>query len=301
MIRLFAAACLALGLGTAHAQQTFSGFYPEGPAWIGGALYWAEMQSDTVYRLNGTEKEPFLEERGCGPTAISRYRETDFIVLCHFDASLLHLGPDGKILDRITATADGTRLRNPNDAASDNVGGVWFTDPGRFSAAAKPEGRLYHLSKDGKLTVQAEDLHYGNGVYVDWRQGQLYLSEHLARKVWRFMIDERGLGPRELLVDLNTLDLAKPRYSEAGPDGLELSPDGHLWVAEYGTKRLLGFDAGGKLVAALEVDAPYITNIAFSKDGQAVITGSYTNHEPRNRGGIWLFDSSFLSDAVQAD
>ena len=294
-----AAAALALGMSPVQAQQTFAGFYPEGPVWIGGELYWAEMQADAVFRLDGAEKKPFLGGLSCGPTAIARYQETDFIVLCHLDAKLLHVSPDGTVLAEIAEASDGTALRNPNDASSDGQGGVWFTDPGRFSAHAGPEGRLYHLAPDGTLTLHADGLAYGNGVHVDTAGKRLLLSEHLARKVWSYPLDGSGLGERTLVIDLDALPIPKPRYPEAGPDGLEIGPDGTLWVAEYGTKRLLGWQAERGLVAALEVDAPYITNIAFSGDGKAVITGSYTNHEPTNRGGIWLFEAHFLSEAAK--
>ncbi|MEM1300566.1 MAG: SMP-30/gluconolactonase/LRE family protein [Pseudomonadota bacterium] len=290
---------LAASVVPTRAQQTFSGWYPEGPAWIGGDLYWAEMNANQVYRLEGSEKVPVLDDQPCGPTAIARYRSDEFIVLCHLEAKLLRLDAAGKVIGEITAGSDGAPLRNPNDVSADGDGGVWFTDPGRFSANAPAEGRLYHLAPDGSLTLHAQGLAYGNGVHLDRVNGRLLLSEHLARKVWSYPLSGTGLGARSLVVDLDTLELPKPRYPETGPDGLEIGPDGTIWIAEYGTKRLLGWQAERGLVAALEVDAPYITNIAFSGDGQAVITGSYTNHEPRNRGGIWLFDAQVLVDAAK--
>ncbi|MFK7945402.1 MAG: SMP-30/gluconolactonase/LRE family protein [Paracoccaceae bacterium] len=293
-IPLLAILCFA----PAAAQEPLLGWYPEGPAWIGGDLYWAEMNADRVFRMENGTREPFLQGRPCGPTAISRYREDEFIVLCHLEGRLLHMAADGGILDEITQISDGTQLRNPNDASADGQGGVWFTDPGQFSVDAEPEGRLYHLAPDGSLTMHADSLAYGNGVHVDQAGARLLLSEHLARKVWSYAMVGNKLGPRELLIDLDKLEIPKPRYPEAGPDGLELGPDGTLWVAEYGSKRLLGWQPERGLVAALEVDAPYVTNIAFGGKGQAVITGSYTNHEPHNRGGIWLFDAQILTDAA---
>lgn len=298
---------LALGLiaalaTPAAAQKSWLGFYPEGPVWIGADLYWAEMQSDAVMRVApGGEPEIWLEQRGCGPTAIAPYGEDEIIVLCHLSSKLLHLDKEAQVLGEISQAADGTKLRNPNDASADGEGGVWFTDPGRFSVSAPAEGRLYHLSAEGTLTAHAYGLAYGNGVHVDRAGGRLLVSEHLARRVLSYSLEDGKLGTPETLIDLDTLGLAKPRYPEAGPDGLEIGPEGTLWVAEYGTKRLLGWREDRGLVAALEVDAPYITNMAFGPDGNAVITGSYTNHEPRNRGGIWFFPARFLTDAAKPD
>lgn len=283
-----------------HAQESWLGYYPEGPIWLGTELHWAEMQSGAVMRLHDGTPEPFMEHRTCGPTALAPYGDQEVVVLCHLSGSLLRVSHAGTEIAEVTTAQDGTRLRNPNDASADGQGGIWFTDPGRFSADAPAEGRLYYLSADGVLTLHAENLAYGNGVHVDRQKQRVLVSEHLARRVLSFPLLEDGtVGPPQVLVDLDNFDLPRPRYPEAGPDGLELGPDGTLWIADYGTKRLLGWQEDRGLVAALEVDAPYITNIAFSLDGKAVITGAYTNHEPRNRGGIWLFDAQILVDAAR--
>lgn len=301
MRAILAALFIALPCAGA-AQESWLGFYPEGPIWLGSDLYWAEMESGTVMRLNDGTPEPFIEHRTCGPTALAPYGDEEIIVLCHLSGRLLRVSRTGAKIAEVIAAQDGTRLRNPNDASPDGQGGIWFTDPGRFSADAPAEGRLYHLSADGVLGLRAENLAYGNGVHLDLDRQRVLVSEHLARRVISFpLLEDGAVGPPEVLVDLDSFDLPKPRYPEAGPDGLELGPDGTLWIAEYGTKRLLGWREDHGLVAALEVDAPYITNIAFSSEGQAVITGAYTNHEPRNRGGIWLFDSQVLVDAARSD
>lgn len=307
MIRKLIAALVAvlgavLGLtGAGHAQQVWPGYYPEGPVWIGGDLYWAEMQADTVFHLTPEGPRAWFQKTGCGPTALARYGAGDILVLCHLSGSLIHLAADATVIDVIDRASDGTALRNPNDASADGNGGVWFTDPGMFWAEAPAEGVLYYLGQDGTLTAQADALAYGNGVHVDRAGGRLLLSEHLARRVLSYPLEGGALGAPETLVDLNSLGLAKPRYPEAGPDGLEIAPDGTLWIAEYGTKRLLGWRADRGLVAALEVDAPYITNIAFGPDGNAVITGAYTNTDIRNRGGIWYFPAQLLIDAAKPD
>ncbi len=82
--------------------------------------------------------------------------------------------------------------------------------------------------------------------------------------------------------------LAPADYPEAGPDGLEVAPDGTLWVAEYGAGRLLAWRAGRGLVAAIPVPAPYVTNIAFGPGGLAAVTGSFVNDRPPLPGAVWV-------------
>jgi sugar lactone lactonase YvrE len=289
-----ALAALALAVSAARGAEAWQGSYPEGPVWIGETLLWAEMGADRVMAWPGDgAPQLFFAREGCGPTAVARYRRDEFLVLCHRDGSLVRVGAAGEPLGTIRGDADGNRLRNPNDAAADGAGGVWLTDPGAFSAAARPAGALYHLAADGRLTRHATGLAYGNGVHVDG--DRLLLSEHLARRVLAFPLAGAGLGPPEVLVDLDTLGLARPEYPEAGPDGLEVAPDGTLWVAEYGAGRLLAWRPDRGLLAAVPVPAPYVTSIAFGPGGMAAVTGVFVNDRAPLPGRIWVLPASRLT------
>jgi sugar lactone lactonase YvrE len=129
-------------------------------------------------------------------------------------------------------------------------------------------------------------------VHVDG--DRLLVSEHLARRVLAFPLAADGLGPPELLVDLDALGLARPDYPEAGPDGLEVAPDGTLWLAEYGAGRLLAWAADRGLVAAVPVPAPYVTNVAFGPDGLVAVTGSFVNQPPTLPGSTWVLPADRL-------
>ena len=285
---------LAVPVGAEDARQWhWQGSYPEGPVWIGGTLFWAEMGADRVMAWSGGTPRVFLEREGCGPTAVARFAGDEFLVLCHRDGSLMRVDARGEALGTIREDADGNRLRNPNDASADGAGGVWLTDPGTFSAAARPAGALYHLAPDGRLTRHATGLAYGNGVHV--AADRLLVSEHLARRVLAYPLVGGGIGPPEVLVDLDALGLPRPDYPEAGPDGLDVAPDGTLWVAEYGAGRLLGWRPGQGLVAAVPVPAPYVTSIAFGPGGLAAVTGAFVNDRQPLAGGIWVLPADRLA------
>lgn len=284
---------------TAVAQNAWPGSYPEGPIWIGETLYWAEMYDNRVMAWAGQgDPEPFFQKAECGPTAIAPYRETDLIVLCHLGAALAHLDRNGQLIRMIRATPDGGTLTNPNDASSDGNGGVWFTDPGTFSANANATGKIFHLAPDGMLTRHATGLRYGNGIHTDLANQRLLVSEHLARRVLSYPLTTDGLGSPEVIIELDQLGLDRVRYAEAGPDGLEIGPDGTLWFAEYGAARLLGWQQGKGLVAALQVDAQFVTNIAFGPNGLAAMTGAKDNRYAPFPGATWVFPAEALTNAV---
>lgn len=279
------------------AQRVWPGGYPEGPVWIGETLYWADMFTNQVMRGTDLGPETFFEDPGCGPTAIAPYRDEDLIVLCHLKGAILHLTKDASVLAVIDHAEDGTPLRDPNDVHADGKGGVWFTDPGSFSRTAQASGRLYHLSADGLMTLHAVGLAYGNGVYLDAAGQRLLVSEHLARRVLSYPLQGDELGAPSVLIDLTSLPLPRPRYALAGPDGLEIGPDGTLWFAEYGAKRILGWRDEKGLVAALEVDPVFVTNIAFGPNGLVALTGTNDNRSGSRKGGIWTFEARQLERA----
>ncbi len=294
-IEISAALAAALLLALPARAEEWAASYPEGPVWIDGTLYWAEMGADRVMAWPG-QGAPlvFFAGRGCGPTALARYREDEILVLCHIDGALVRVNERGEALGTIREDGDGNRLRDPNDAAADGAGGVWFTDPGTFSVQAQATGALYHLAPDGRLTRHAKGLAYGNGVWVDAANGRLLVSEHLARRVLAYPLQDSGLGAPEVLFILDDLGLPRADYPEAGPDGLEIAPDGTLWVAEYGAGRLLAWTPERGLVESVAVPAPYVTNVAFGPDGLAAVVGSFINDRPPLPGAVWVLPAAEL-------
>lgn len=288
MIRLAAVLVLAL-VGAADAQA-WRGSYPEGPLWHRGTLYWAEMTANRVMRAGDVAAHPVLVRDGCGPTALAPYGD-GFAVLCHLDGSVVLVDADWQPVRVIRRSDDGHRLRDPNDAHADGRGGVWFTDPGTFSRRASATGAVLYLSADGHVTRHVTGLAYGNGIYVDRARGRLLVSEHLARRVLVYRIEPQGLGEAEVLINLDTLGLSRVDYAEAGPDGLEIGPEGLLWVAEYGAGRILVWDLEEGLVRTVATDPPYVTNIAFAPDGRTAITGAWQNARPPYSGETRVFSS----------
>ncbi len=273
--------------------------YPEGPLYQGTTLYYGEMGADRVSRAVGqAAPAPFFSQPGCGPTAISPYG-AGFLVLCHLGGRLVETTTEGHPVREWRADATGRQLMDPNDGYADGRGGVYFSDPGQFSRGSVPEGRVMHLSAGGELRSVAGPLWYPNGVFVDKALRYAYVSEHLAGRVLRFEIGADGsLGPPTTFVDL--ADVSRPErydtpYAETGPDGLEIGPNGDLYVAVYGEGRILRFAADGSYRAAIELPTRFSTNISFAPDGGAVTTGSFNNVDPPLRGELRFHSAETLT------
>lgn len=269
-------------------DQVLAARYPEGPLWQGDRLYYAEMAADRVMARDADGARPFFSEKGCGPTALAAYGE-DFLILCHYGARVVAVDKAGRELRRWERDAEGAPLVNPNDAAADGRGGVYFSDPGPFSEASRkePQGRIMYLSADGALKAVAGSLSYPNGVTV--KDGLLYVSEHLKGRILRFRMKENGrLDRRRTFADLSEILHASrypAPYALAGPDGLEFGPDGALYVALYGEGRLLRLSADGDVLGLIDLPTRYLTNIAFG-DGVSATTGTFDNRTRALRGEV---------------
>ena len=256
--------------------------YPEGPLWQGETLYYAEMTRDRVMRHRERSASVFWSAPGCGPTAI---------VLCHLAGRLALLDAAGQLEQWLSQDDSGRRLVNPNDAAADRNGGIYFSDPGRFGPQPEPEGAVLYLAADGAVTRVAERLRYANGVTVDRAGSRLLVAEHIGRRIWAYPIRGPGrLGPGRILLDLAgklpAEELASPLN---GPDGLELDPAGRLLFAVYGTGRLMMLEPGGRLETVARLPEPFVTNLSIDGPRRRIaVTAARSNREHPFPGRVLL-------------
>ena len=169
-----------------------------------------------------------------------------------------------------------------------------------FVAFLLPLGTLVHESLFvPQPTLEHYERVFDEPVYlrVLWRTLRISAIVTVATLVLAYPLADGRLGPAEVLLRLDDLGLAPVDYPEAGPDGLEIAPDGTLWVAEYGAGRLLNWAERRGLIATVAVPAPYVTNIAFGPDGLAAVTGSFVNDRPPLPGAVWVLPGDELATA----
>jgi sugar lactone lactonase YvrE len=304
MLRTLVIAALACsacaGQAPGQEPEVLSASYPEGALWQDERLYFAEMGADRVTIYENRQARPFFTQQGCGPTAIAPYGD-GFLILCHLAARVVAVDAAGREIRRWDRDHAGARLMDPNDVAADGRGGVYFSDPGRFSRATRPHGAVMHLSVAGVLTRAAGPLWYPNGVFVDIANRKLYVDEHMSGRVLRYDIvaDGRLEGP-SVFADVNELRLPRryeDAYAETGPDGIEIGPDGDVYIALYGEGRVLRFSPRGGLLGSIETASRYTTSIGFGPDGRAAITSVYEHDAPPFRGEVRVYSAAALTGA----
>jgi sugar lactone lactonase YvrE len=280
------------GPAAAEPVTVASGAYPEGLMWHGGRPYFAEMGADRVSIVEESGTREFWRMPGCGPTQIVPVGPSGFIVDCHLGRAMVEVSASGATGRRFATAPNGERLQDPNAAASDGQGGVYFSDAGVFDLFAPATGRVYHLSAMGVMTELASQFRYANGVNFDPSSRTLYVSEHLARRVLALTLDARHrVITRRVLVDFSQLAATRSySYPLAGPDGIALRP-GLIAVAEYGEGRVHIFDREGAYRRTLKVPMPFVDTVIWDDAGNLFAGGAFQNRQPPFEGPVVRFSA----------
>jgi len=277
---------------TAYAEPAVlaSGSYPEGLLWHGDRMYFTEMGADRVSVIENGGAREFWRLPGCGPTQIVPFGPSGFVVDCHLGRAMVEVSAEGITGRRFASAPSGERLQDPNAAASDGQGGAYFSDAGVFDLGAPWTGRVYHLAPNGTMVEVVGGLRYANGVNFDPATRTLYVSEHLARRVWAMTLDARHhVTERRVLIDFARHEASRHyTYPLAGPDGIALRP-GVMAVAEYGEGRVHLFARDGRHLNTLKVAMPFVDTVEWDGTGTLYAGGSFQNLRPPFEGAVVRF------------
>ena len=289
------AAVCTLSCARAHAEPAVvaAGAYPEGLLWHGGRMLFTEMGADRVSLIGTTGTREFWRDVGCGPTSISPFGPSGFLVNCHLGKHVVEVSIEGVTGRRFRTAPNGERIQDPNASVSDGHGGVFFSDSGVFSASAPATGRVYHLTATGTMTEVVRELKYANGVAFDSVSRTLYVSEHLARRILALRLDARQrVIASHVFADFSQHTATRTfSYLLAGPDGIALRP-GLLAVAEYGEGRVHLFDRLGKHLNTLKVAMPFVDTVAWDDAENLYAGGAFSNTRPPFEGQVVRFGSA---------
>src|SRR5512133_1564691 len=125
------AAVWMLPFARAELAVAASGNYPEGLLWHDGRMLFAEMGADRISIIESTGTREFWRDAGCGPTSISPFGPSGFLLNCHLGKHVVEVTVDGVTGRRFRNAPNG--LQDPNASVSDGEGGVFFSDSGIFS------------------------------------------------------------------------------------------------------------------------------------------------------------------------
>lgn len=266
--------------------------YPEGPLWDHGRLLYVEYAGNDIKAWDGKQSSTYWRKDHCGPSGLLRFSNDHLLLACYDANELVELDARGKEVRTISTDTRGKPFTGPNDFAADGAGGAYFSASGVYDIKAPITGAVLHLSPDGRMVRElANTIHYPNGLTLSKDGRQLLVAEMLAGRILSFPIQADGtLGPRTVWARLQDLAPATPHEDPFnGPDGFKLGPDGHYYIAQNGSGRVLVVSEERQLLRTIEVPTPYVTNVAFGPSGADTlyITGAFDQWKPPFPGAVY--------------
>jgi gluconolactonase len=244
----------------ARLDRIATGFkWVEGPIWMNGALYFAEIPSDSIRKWTPGDGQVsmFITPSGYhghtpygGPEPGSNGMTADthgrLTVAGHAQRDVYRLevlNPDSQI----TVLADsykGKKLNSPNDLVYRSDGSLYFTDPPyglRTQSDQDPEKQLsvngvYRIPnavgqpagakpRSSELQLLSSDLPRPNGIAFSPDEKYLYVNNSEPKKIWmRYRVQPDGtLTEAKLFYD------ATSDQRPGAPDGMKLDVNGNIY------------------------------------------------------------------------
>jgi sugar lactone lactonase YvrE len=224
----------------------------EGPVWIDGVLWFVDIKSRKVHRL-----DPVAGSK----TSWDAPDQVGFVLpakggglIAGLKTGLARFDPqDGSFAPFCDPEPDrpGNRL---NDGTVDPAGRLWFgtMDDGESADT----GAIYRLAADGSCVAESPRIAITNGpalspdgrtlYHVDTRRGIIYACE---------------VGSDGALA--NRREFARIPNAEGHPDGPTVDSEGCIWVGLYMGSAVRRYSPGGELLETVAFPVDAITKIAF--------------------------------------
>ncbi len=260
----------------------------EGPVWDDErGLIFSDVVFGGVFALNksGAITQIFEHRKGIGGMAI---HEAGGLVVSGRNIAFKPFdgGDTQIILDRNEAEGN----LGYNDITTDAAGRIYagslgtstvFEDVSSQGKREPQPGDLYLIDLDGSARVVARDVQLTNGLGFSPDRKVLYHSDSGRKSVFCYQVNDDGsLGEKQLFVKAET----------GTPDGLVISEDGRLWLAQAGRNAGVGvYDERGKLTKLIKTEG-MCTSVCFGGSDRKslyMVTGSEDLGSDQRHGGVY--------------
>ena len=196
-------------------------FFPEGPRWHEGKLWFSDMQGGRVMTVDLDGKCDNIVDVPGAPSGLGWLPDERLLVVSMIDRRLLKLEPRG-----LVEIADLNELASYhcNDMVVDHDGRAYIGNFGFDYAANAPvePAEIVLVTLEGQARVVAEDLLFPNGTVITPDGQTLIVAETFGNCLTAFDLEQDGsLTNRRIWANLEGVF----------PDGICLDAEGAIWVA----------------------------------------------------------------------
>jgi len=263
--------------------------WTEGPLWLNdlkmlifsdipaNAIYqWSEKDGVKLYLTPSGFTDTFKRGGETGSNGLLLDRNGKLVLCQHGDRRIARMesplnAPEPKF-QTLAGTWQGKRFNSPNDAAYNDMGDLYFTDPAYgMEKGFEDPGReipfagVYRCDSKGNVTLITDQLSAPNGIGFSPDGKTLYVansggSSGALWMTWQLK-DDGTLGPGMVFFDPSE----EANNRKGGPDGLKVRKDGILFATGPGGVWI--FAPGGKHLGTI-LTGQQTSNCALDEQGK---------------------------------
>lgn len=257
--------------------------FPEGPAFDGNGGIWLVEKNagNLVYYRDSRHSRVKV---GGHPNGIAIDLSGKIWFCDAKQNSIRKYDPMSKTCTTIVGDIAGIPLKMPNDLCFDSEGALLFTCPG--SELTDGEGYICCLSKDGFLKKVYTGMFYCNGLAFGKDGKNLFVAETGSKWIWKMVWDP-------LMQSFRRAEQFVYVGGDVGPDGIAIDRDGLLYIALYGSGKIVIVHPGGEIIGEIKLQGDNPTNCALDPLGKQglLITeaekGLLIQWETTKKGLLW--------------
>jgi sugar lactone lactonase YvrE len=143
-----------------------------------------------------------------------------------------------------------------NDFDIDSVGRVWYGSMNHDYPEAA-DGCLASFCKISGLRVHEYGFSVTNGPLISPDELYVYFTDTLKARIYRYKLSVTtgDIGGKEVFVQFD--------FDQGFPDGMSFDTEGNLWVAMWGSAKVLKISSLGEILAIFNIPAINVTNVCF--------------------------------------
>lgn len=214
----------------------------EGMNWHDGTLWFIDVATSRIFRMNGEEVEVVYEdpEHKAMPNG-AKFIDDDTILLCDRALGLCTYTLSTGAYEVKADSYQGEKFLGLNDLVLDGQGGAYFTDPGQ-SDYFNNVGSVYYVNYASGDYQNVEKIvgsaAYPNGITISPDGMFLYVAE--------FNTNSIILVPSKLYTDAKDTPYVFARLTGGhGPDGVLTDADGRVYAAHLDAREVAVVDSAG--------------------------------------------------------
>ena len=203
------------------------------------------------------------------------------VLVADYMHGIMELDVKSATMRPLLTSRNSESFRGCNDLHLASNGDVYFTDQGQ-TGLHDPSGRVYRLTKGGRLDCLLDRGVSPNGLVLDPNEAVLFVAMTRDNAVWRLPFMKDG--------SVSKVGRFCSMFGPSGPDGMTMDKQGRLVVAHASLGHVFVFAPNGELIARIKSCAgATCTNVAIGGNNRdrLYITESAT-------GSVLVADTSVL-------